>query len=280
MRDNRNSTPSTEDDRQYADPVDKRIDDQIDEKIDRRVDERIRERLDGEPDTHDPRYVPPRTTPVDEHLEERTMEERADRFARDRADRIARDRAETDADIRSRELADERARLMAEQRANRMNSARANNLEDRVVDERANRLADERIDRRVDDRIDDRIDDRVDRSVDNHVEHVAGPTVVTPTPVVERTQAPMASRIIYWLTGVILALLAIRLLFELIGARTGNAIVSAIYGITDVLVAPFTGILAQTNGLDIQTVVAMVGYAIIGFALAKLIDVLTPNRMR
>lgn len=261
-------TPLSDDDR----PVDDRIDRKIDDKIDERVDQRIRERLDNEPVSRDGR----RPVATEEHPDERTMEERADRFARERSDRIARERAEHEADLRARELADERARQMAEERNRRL---------DERVDDRANRLADDRLDRRVDDRIDEQVDERIDRRVDNHVEHVAGPTVVSPVsdaPLVERTRPPMVSRIINWVTSVILILLALRLVMQLIGAQTGNAIVSFIYGITDVLVAPFTGIVARPEaaGFDLQTVVAMIGYAIIGFALAKLIDVLTPNRMR
>ncbi len=178
---------------------------------------------------------------IDEKIDERMMEERADQFAREQAGRT---------DVERTVLAErERAELAEKERLARAAA------ENRHLDDRTDRMAS-------------------DRLASDRAEKVADATRP------ERTNAPRASRFIYWVLGVVEVLLGLRLVLRLVDANDGNAIVSLIYGISDVLIVPFRGIIAQsqTPGFDVQTLVAMVGYAIVGIALAKLIDVLTPNR--
>lgn len=178
---------------------------------------------------------------IDEHLENRVDENQDVRKAREVDERVMEERA----DRYAREQAEMAARHRPDQAT----------AENRHMDNRVDRLA-------------------ADRMANERADTVAD--AVRP----ERTYAPRASRFIYWLLGVVESLLAVRLILRLIDANSGNSIVSVIYGITDVLIAPFRGIVAQSQapGFDVQTLVAMVGYLIVGVALAKLIDVLTPSR--
>lgn len=50
------------------------------------------------------------------------------------------------------------------------------------------------------------------------------------------------SRMLYYILWVVEFLLLLRLLLKLLGANTGNMLVSALYSVTGSLIAPFTGI--------------------------------------
>ncbi|MCC2631512.1 MAG: rane protein of unknown function [Patescibacteria group bacterium] len=88
---------------------------------------------------------------------------------------------------------------------------------------------------------------------------------------VEKTNA-----VVWYIVGVILVLLALRLLFLLLGA--GNTGFTAlIYTITAPLVAPFRGIFASpgvdTGYFDTAALLAMVIYPLIGWGISSLMDV-------
>lgn len=85
--------------------------------------------------------------------------------------------------------------------------------------------------------------------------------------------------IIYYIFGILEALLGFRLIFKLLGANPGSAFVSIIYDLTGIFLAPFIGIFrsAVTNGIETKavleptTVIAMIVYALIAYGLVKLI---------
>lgn len=85
----------------------------------------------------------------------------------------------------------------------------------------------------------------------------------------------VAARVIWYITGVIIALLALRLIFQLLGANEDNGFVSLIYGLSGFFAAPFFGMFSYepTYGVsyfEVSTLVAMVIYALIGYGLARL----------
>jgi uncharacterized protein YggT (Ycf19 family) len=87
--------------------------------------------------------------------------------------------------------------------------------------------------------------------------------------------ANTANSWVSYIVGIVQALLALRVLFLLFGAQaTGFA--ALLYGITDPLVAPFRGIFAapgvETGFFDTAAIVAMVVYALVGWAIAALIE--------
>ena len=91
----------------------------------------------------------------------------------------------------------------------------------------------------------------------------------------------MIKRIIYYIGGILLALLALRFIFALFGAWEGNAFVTFIYDITDVFVAPFTGIFGEpergVSRFESSTLVAMAVYALVMVALAQLFTLGRPR---
>ena len=91
----------------------------------------------------------------------------------------------------------------------------------------------------------------------------------------------IAQRIVYYIGGVILALLALRLILQLLGANQGSDFVGFIYGLSGVFVAPFFGIFGEPtfgqSQLETSTLVAIVVYGLITVGIAKLITVTRPH---
>lgn len=87
-----------------------------------------------------------------------------------------------------------------------------------------------------------------------------------------------AARIISFITGLILALLAMRFVLSLLGAKQTNAFADLIYSVTYPLVAPFFGLFGYTMQygvarFELETLVAMVVYALMGYGLTKLVTI-------
>lgn len=84
----------------------------------------------------------------------------------------------------------------------------------------------------------------------------------------------LAQRIVWYVAGVIITLLALRFILFMLGANQGSGFVDFIYGISSVFAAPFAGIFpAPTYGqffFDTASLVAMVVYALIAWGIAKL----------
>jgi YGGT family len=79
---------------------------------------------------------------------------------------------------------------------------------------------------------------------------------------------------IYLVFGVIEGLLLIRFLLRALAANAEAGVAQAVYGITGVLVAPFSGLFGTpqiTTGaaLEVSTLVALLVYAAIGWILAR-----------
>ena len=90
-------------------------------------------------------------------------------------------------------------------------------------------------------------------------------------------------RAIWLIFGVILALIAIRILFLALGANADNGIVSAIYNITELFVAPFRGIfsfdhvqLTGQSAIDVAAFVAIIGWTLIALLITAILRI--PDR--
>lgn len=94
----------------------------------------------------------------------------------------------------------------------------------------------------------------------------------------------MIERLIIWIFGLIQLLIVVRIVLLLLAAREGNSIVSFVYDITDLLVAPFRGILginqiaAGQTALDVAAIVALVGWTVLELIIIGLIRVFRPSR--
>jgi YggT family protein len=86
----------------------------------------------------------------------------------------------------------------------------------------------------------------------------------------------VAERVIWFVAGVIISLLALRFLFALLGANPTNAIANFIYTVSHPFVAPFFNLFNYNyiNGssrFEVYTLVAIVIYALIAAGLSRLV---------
>ena len=87
-----------------------------------------------------------------------------------------------------------------------------------------------------------------------------------------------STQIIWFVFGFIEASLGLRFLFKLVAANPENPFASLLYSFTDLLLAPFASLASapSANGmvLEIATLLAMLIYALFGWALERLIYVI------
>ena len=90
-----------------------------------------------------------------------------------------------------------------------------------------------------------------------------------------------ATRVIALVFTVLEVLLLVRFTFKLLGANADQAFVSAIYGITEPLVAPFRGIFAQPAGtpvVEIATLLSIVFFVLVAALIVALVRAYTGRR--
>ena len=95
----------------------------------------------------------------------------------------------------------------------------------------------------------------------------------------ERTNAVYTTIQLIWLFfGILQGLIALRIVLRLIAANPASPFASLIYGITDLFLWPFFGLTGTPgfNGivLEIPAIIAMLVYALLAWALVKIIRVL------
>jgi hypothetical protein len=92
----------------------------------------------------------------------------------------------------------------------------------------------------------------------------------------------LVERIIWYVAGVLLILLAFRFVLALLGANPNNAFASFIYDASHPFVAPFFGLFGYNmqygvSKFEIYTLVAMAVYAVVAWGLAKLVTLPKPE---
>jgi YggT family protein len=114
---------------------------------------------------------------------------------------------------------------------------------------------------------------------ESHTTRDAGGGVVDSAEVISSaTPARRATEVIYLLFGIIDGLLLIRLVLKLLAANPLAGFSKFIYGLTDVFLAPFRNLLPTVGGgsgavLEMSTVIAIIVYALIGWALVRLVAI-------
>lgn len=92
----------------------------------------------------------------------------------------------------------------------------------------------------------------------------------------EVSPAARAAQVVYVILGIIIALIIIRVILKALAANAGAGFTSFVYGVTDPLVAPFQGIFATQSSrgsvFEFSSIVAIVVYALIAWAIVRLID--------
>ena len=94
----------------------------------------------------------------------------------------------------------------------------------------------------------------------------------------QRVASFKATQLVWLLVGLLGALIALRFVFKLIGVNAANPFATLLYKVTDFFVAPFASLTgAPASGgmvLEISSVIAIIVYLLIGWALARAIYVL------
>lgn len=87
-----------------------------------------------------------------------------------------------------------------------------------------------------------------------------------------------ATQIIWLLLGILEAILALRFIFKLIGVNSANPFASFLYNLTDFFTAPFASLTGApaAGGMvfEFSTLIAMIIYALVGWAIERLIYVI------
>ena len=94
----------------------------------------------------------------------------------------------------------------------------------------------------------------------------------------QRVASFKATQLVWLLVGLLGALIALRIVFKLIGVNAANSFATLLYKVTDFFVAPFASLTgAPAAGgmvLEISSVIAIIVYLLIGWAIARAIYVL------
>lgn len=117
--------------------------------------------------------------------------------------------------------------------------------------------------------------------VSNQVSQTATTTEAPTENEQQDAQSDRGNAWIWYVVGIIDLLIALRLVFHLFGARSAG-FTDFLYAITSPFVAPFRGIFASPSVdgsyFDTASLVAIVIYALLGWIIARLIDLATrPN---
>jgi uncharacterized protein YggT (Ycf19 family) len=90
-----------------------------------------------------------------------------------------------------------------------------------------------------------------------------------------------ASRVIALVFTVLEVLLLVRFTLKLLGANEDQPLASAIYGITEPLVAPFRGIFAQPAGtpvVEIATLLSIIFFVLVAALIVAIVRAVTGKR--
>jgi len=90
-----------------------------------------------------------------------------------------------------------------------------------------------------------------------------------------------ASRVIALVFTVLEVLLLVRFTLKLLGANADQPLASAIYGITEPLIAPFRGIFAQPAGtpvVEIATLLSIVFFVLLAALIVAIVRAVTGRR--
>ena len=90
-----------------------------------------------------------------------------------------------------------------------------------------------------------------------------------------------ANRVIALVFTVLEVLLLVRFTLKLLGANAEQALVSAIYGITEPLVAPFRGIFAQPAGtpvVEIASLLSIIFFVLVAALIVAIVRAVTGKR--
>jgi YggT family protein len=87
-----------------------------------------------------------------------------------------------------------------------------------------------------------------------------------------------ATQLIWLVLGLLEASIALRVVFKLIGVNAANSFATLLYNVTNLFVAPFASLTGAPavggSVLEISSIIAMIVYLLIGWALERIVYVL------
>jgi len=94
----------------------------------------------------------------------------------------------------------------------------------------------------------------------------------------QRVTTFKATQLIWLLLGILEALIALRVIFKLIGVNPANAFATFLYNVTGFFVGPFASLTGAPSAggmvLEISSIIAMIVYLLIGWALERIVYVI------
>lgn len=91
----------------------------------------------------------------------------------------------------------------------------------------------------------------------------------------------IAQRVVWFIIGLINAIIALRFIFLLLGANRGAGFTDFIYSASAPFVAPFVGIFGEPvygeSVFEVSSILAIVIYLLIGWGITKLITLARPQ---
>ena len=105
--------------------------------------------------------------------------------------------------------------------------------------------------------------------------------VDTATPA-EAESTSVAARVVWLIAGIIIAILAFRFVFVLLGANPANGFANFIYTLSHPFAAPFFGLFGYSlrygvSRFELSTLVAMAVYALVAYGITKLLTIRQPQ---
>lgn len=104
----------------------------------------------------------------------------------------------------------------------------------------------------------------------------------------EATSFQTVEYLVYFMFGVLEILLVFRLILKLAGASVSSVFVGLIYGVTGIFILPFEGIFRQattpgletTSVLEPATLISIVVYAVLAWAIVRLILIFSGEKQQ
>jgi uncharacterized membrane protein len=113
-----------------------------------------------------------------------------------------------------------------------------------------------------------------DTRIQTHGDHQHIERVVVDKTAEAARSSYQVSAFIWLMFGILISLIGLRVFLKLIGANPGSLFAQFVYSLTEVFLWPFHGLTGSpsVNGmvLEISSIIAMIVYAIIAWAIAKL----------
>jgi hypothetical protein len=120
---------------------------------------------------------------------------------------------------------------------------------------------------------------RVDReeqvSVHKHAGYQQQRQVVKNVDASRRTTISRITQLIWLFLGILEAFIGLRVLLKLIAANPANPLAKLVYGFSELFLWPFQGLTIEPSAegmvLEIPAIIAMLVYALIGWAIVRLV---------